>query len=159
MSNEFEQMLARLRAEFIDICIDKLDFVDTAVTHFSKDKGRRGENYLDVQREIHSIKGSAGTHGFNSISIIAHRLEDYVKSKRRLSANDWQEVQKFVDAIRDIIESREELDEAGIEKVLNALPKGAYSTIETKEGKKVTLLLVMQKNFQRKLICISSDLI
>ena len=109
MSTSFEETLRRLRGEFVDNCIDKLDSIDIAIDTFIKDAGKKGENFSNFQREIHSIKGSAGTHGFSSVSTIAHRLEDYVESTSRLSSSKWLEVQKFVDAIREVIESREEL--------------------------------------------------
>jgi len=152
MSISFEETLRRLRGEFIDICIEKLDSIDIAIDRFISDPGKRGERFPDFQREIHSIKGSAGTHGFSSISTIAHRLEDYVESTRRLSSGKWLEVQIFIDAIREIIESREEPDADRTEEVLNALPTSALPTLETKQGKRVTVLLVMPLGVQRKLV-------
>jgi HPt (histidine-containing phosphotransfer) domain-containing protein len=152
MSTSFEETLRRLRGEFVDNCIDKLDFIDIAIDTFINEPGKKGENFSDFQREIHSIKGSAGTHGFNSVSTIAHRLEDYVESTRRLSGSKWLEVQKFVDAIREIIESREELSADQTDAVMNSLPTSALPTLETIQGKRVTVLLVMPMGVQRKLV-------
>jgi HPt (histidine-containing phosphotransfer) domain-containing protein len=152
MSTSFEETLRRLRGEFVDNCIDKLDSIDIALDTFINDPGKKGEIYFNFQREIHSIKGSAGTHGFSSVSTIAHRLEDYVESTRRLSSSKWLEVQTFVDAIREIIESREELSADQADAVLNSLPTSALPTLETMQGKRVTVLLVMPLGVQRKLV-------
>lgn len=145
-------MIERLRSEFLDSCSDKLDYIDDAINDFINATSNRSNTYLEVQREIHSIKGSAGTHGFNSISLIAHRLEDYTSSVRRLSNEEWLEVQKFIDAIRTIVESSEELDEEQLKNVLSNLPSCAQPTLENKDGKKATILLVMPRGFQRKLV-------
>lgn len=152
MTVDFEAALERLRDEFIDGCIEKLDFIDVAIDDFIKHGDRSGETFLDVQREIHSIKGSAGTYGFSSISIIAHRLEDYVESTGQLSGDAWLDVQKFIDAIRDIIETRVELDANRTKAVLDRLPTSALPTLETKQGRRVTVLLVMPTGVQRKLV-------
>ena len=86
------------------------------------------------------------------MTTIAHRLEDYVESTRRLSSRKWLEVQNFTDAIRDIIESREEPNADRTKQVLNSLPTSAVPTLETKQGKRVTVLLVMPLGVQRKLV-------
>ena len=152
MSISFEETLRRLHGEFINNCIDKLDGIDIVIDKFISEPGKKGDAFFNFQREIHSIKGSAGTHGFSSVTTIAHRLEDYVESTRRLSSRKWLEVQNFIDAIRDMIESREEPNADRTKQVLNSLPTSAVPTLETKQGKRVTVLLVMPLGVQRKLV-------
>jgi len=61
-------------------------------TDYIEGSGDKGADFVDLQRDIHSLKGSAGTFGFSSVTIVAHRLKDYIEATRRLSNEQLMDV-------------------------------------------------------------------
>jgi len=76
---DIQDALERLKQEFIDTSAEKLDKIDRIIDKlYRAEEDDRGADYVEFQRDIHSLKGSAGTYGFDSVNLIAHRLEDYI---------------------------------------------------------------------------------
>ncbi|MCW9034140.1 MAG: response regulator [Alphaproteobacteria bacterium] len=153
MNFDLEKALAKLKQEFIESSGDRLDEIDAAIDRIFKETGDREADYFQMQRDIHSIKGSAGTHGFNAVTVIAHRVEDYIESTRRLTKTQLQDVQVYVDRIREIMEAGKDPSESELNKILHGLPSSTQqATVSEQEVKNLTVLLVMPKGVQRKLI-------
>jgi len=148
---DLEQTLARLLRDFIESTRDKLDGIDEAIDAIYKDAENRGELFFGLQRDVHSLKGSAGTYGFPSVTLIAHRLEDYMESTRRLSHESWLEVQVFIDVIRSIIDTGVEPSKDGRTAILSQLPTTG-GAVSGQNQHKVTILLVMPQGVQRSLV-------
>ena len=68
-------MLAELRKAFLAELPLRLDEIEQLVLTLSQPDTFR-ENFETVYRHIHSLKGSAGTHGLHIISTICHNMED-----------------------------------------------------------------------------------
>ena len=96
-------ILERLSAEFRDDCQEKIDHCGDIVRRLSKQRDNWRVDMVELQRRIHSIKGTAGTFGFPAITLIAHKLEDYLKSLKS-PAGHARDIQIFLDVIRDIAE-------------------------------------------------------
>lgn len=152
MEFDLEKALARLKQEFIESSGDRLDEIDGAIDRIFKGTGDRESDFMQMQRDIHSIKGSAGTYGFNAVTVIAHRLEDYVESTRRLTNKQLGDVQVYIDHIRQIMESGVNPDEEKTQGILKNLPSSTKASVSDQERRYVTVLLVMPKGIQRKLI-------
>ena len=58
---DFQEALAQLRQEFIDSSAERLDQIDLLIDGMYRDTGDRKADFVKFQRDIHSIKGSAGT--------------------------------------------------------------------------------------------------
>ncbi len=84
MSLISDDVFAELTRTYLDSTTDRLAKIDQSIDDIYNEKGSRDEIYRDLQKEIHSLKGSAGSYGFQSITTITHRLEDYMESSRRL---------------------------------------------------------------------------
>lgn len=152
MEFDLEKALARLKQEFIESCGDRLDEIDEAIDRIYKETGDREADFMQMQRDIHSIKGSAGTHGFTAITVIAHRAEDYIESTNRLTNEQLQDVQVYVDRIREIVETGVNPGEAETQVILKNLPSSTKATVSDQNVRNVTVLLIMRKGIQRKLI-------
>ena len=100
MDDNFEKTLERLKTDYIESSSDTLDKIDAIIERMHSGAGDKGADFVDLQRDIHSLKGSAGTFGFSSVTIVAHRLEDYIEATRRLSNEQLMDVQVFIDGIR-----------------------------------------------------------
>jgi chemotaxis protein histidine kinase CheA len=127
-----KDVLAQLTQKFIELSADRLDGIDQSIDDILNDKGDRGTLYNNLQMEIHSLKGSAGSYGFHLVTTIAHRLEDYMESSSRLENEQWLDVQKFIDEARRIIEQGQEFSGSDINSI--------------------TVFLVMESGVQRKLV-------
>lgn len=154
---DLQDALERLKLEFIDNSAEKLDKIDEIIDRMYRGVADdRGSDFVEFQRDVHSLKGSAGTYGFQSVSLIAHRLEDYIETTRRLTGENFLAVQVFIDRIREILESGNEVAHDGLAPILESLPTSATSSEVTEEASQNTVLLVMPKGVQRKLV--TSDL-
>lgn len=143
---KFDEIYKSLKIEFLESCADNLSDIDVLIDRMYRDVGDRREDFAEMQRILHGIKGSAGTFGFHSVTLIAHRLEDYTEAVPKLTKKNFHDIQKFVDRIRDILESRQKPAENELQKILDTLP----SSVET--PRRVRVLLVMPKGVQRKLV-------
>ena len=152
MDDTLEKALASLKTDYIEGSGDKLDGIDAIIDRMYRGEGDRGADFIDMQREIHSLKGLAGTYGFSSVSLITHRLEDYIEATRRLSNDQLRDVQKYIDRIREIFQSGVNPAEAKMDAILRALPSGTASLVSPQDVRNVIVLLVMPKGVQRRLI-------
>lgn len=149
---DFQETLERLRCEFIDDASERLDRIDGYIDRLYREDGDRKTDLVGFQREIHSMKGSAGTYGFHSVTLIAHKLEDYIETIPRISRDLMLNFQAYVDKMREILESGTEIQEEQLEKALQALPSSAAADETTSKGQAGSVFLVMQKGVQRRLI-------
>lgn len=69
-----QQILLQLRETFLEELPDRCDDIEDGILALSEDTD--GEHFQRLYREVHSLKGSAGTHGVQPISTICHQLED-----------------------------------------------------------------------------------
>ena len=78
-----------LKQEFIVTSAEKLDKVDRIIDKLQcGEEDGPGANYGEFQLHIHRFKGFAGTYGFDSVSLIAHRLEYYIENTRQLTSEN-----------------------------------------------------------------------
>ena len=83
-----EDVLEQLRLEFIENSHEKLDMIDDLIGRLLDEEGEAWrETYIEFQRQIHTIKGTAGSYGFQMVTEIAHSLEDYIETSNSLGAD------------------------------------------------------------------------
>lgn len=154
MDFDLESALSRLKQDFIESSLEKLDEVDQIIDNIYNERGHRGDQFFQLQRDIHSIKGSAGTHGMNLVTLVAHRLEDYLEAVPRLNLEQWRSVQIYADEIRALIDLGKDPSPEDVKHILHRLPHAQEpaSEFSDQKRKKVTILLVMPVGVQRKLI-------
>lgn len=122
-----QDYMAQITASFVASASERLDELDAIIDQLYNGRGDRGVMVTKLHHDIHSMKGNAGTFGFPLVSIICHRLEDYMESSRRLEKDEWLEVQKFFDEMRRIIESGKDPQQDQADAILAALPTSAAS--------------------------------
>jgi HPt (histidine-containing phosphotransfer) domain-containing protein len=152
MSGDLEGVLAQLREEYLGGITDTLDEIDGFIDRMIRGVGDRGDDFFELQRQIHSLKGSAGTHGFAAVTLVAHRLEDYIEATRRLSNDQLGDVQIYVDRIREIFEAGQDPSAEQLDAIVLGLPSSAAATVDADQVRNVTVLLVMTKGVERTVI-------
>lgn len=68
-------LLERLRGDFLAELPEKIDRYESLVLAL-EDAARCNESFEALYRGVHSLKGSAGTHGLATITAICHQFED-----------------------------------------------------------------------------------
>ena len=83
-----QQALLSLSNDYIDALPERCDLIESLILKLGS-KSLNLDSYQGLFREIHSIKGSAGTHGFESISTVCPQFEDWLtyieKNQSRLT--------------------------------------------------------------------------
>ncbi|WP_126457032.1 Hpt domain-containing protein [Sulfuriflexus mobilis] len=106
-SPDVSKMLALLRADFVTELPSRLGEVEGIILELEKSAAFT-EQYESLYRHVHSIKGSAGTHGLPIISTVCHALEDEivkVEDKQSLLNHDKVVVWlRFIDVLRQTLD-------------------------------------------------------
>lgn len=117
-----DQIAAQLVQEFLDEAGDRLARVQLALNALSGKPADRKGQLLDLSREIHTIKGNGKASGFAAISQVAHRFEDYLALVVEKPALPVAELQRFADAMVELVEQGRDPGPDGTAAILRALP-------------------------------------
>lgn len=106
-SLDVSKMLAELRNSFLSDLPSRIEEIENLI--FELKSGQKfTENFETLYRHVHSIKGSAGTHGLQIISTVCHGFEDeIVKVEGDKSSMDGERVSSwlgFIDLLRKTVD-------------------------------------------------------
>jgi len=134
-----QEIVDRLRDEFLVDMRDRLATIEHALAGAD---GADDDALECIRREAHSLKGMGGAFGFPMISMIAHRLEDYLSGLAALDAGQCREAIVFVDRMQDIAEAGHDPDGKISQMIVRGLPAhpGAQSTVSAKKDVEVLLV-------------------
>lgn len=125
MTTMFDEILERLSGEFIDDAIDRIDRVQVALENLRGGTLSRMDAMLDVSREIHSIRGSAGSFNFPLVTRIAGKFEDFISDTSDLADPPVREMQIYAEQIADLLERKAEPQGDDATALIHALPVAA----------------------------------
>jgi len=101
---QIEKLLTDLRNNYLAELPARFDDLDNLILDFGKSSDRV-ENYENLYRNVHSIKGSAGTHNLHIFSTVCHEFEDSLSEfETNLSGIDSDVIEswlKYVDLLKD----------------------------------------------------------
>lgn len=116
-----DEIAAQVRQAFIEDSEDRLSAMDEAF-----DRVRQGAGASEVvaflRREAHTLKGMGAPSGFPTVTTIAHRLENYLEKAADLTGKAVADVQRYLDAISDIVTRRQDPDAMAAAALLRGLP-------------------------------------
>lgn len=106
-NKDISLLLAQIRDAFVSELPSRIDQLESLILSM-REQSDTQESFTTLYRELHSLKGSAGTHGLHTISTICHNLED------RLSPYDSSDLPpdtaelnlwlEFIDLLRTAVE-------------------------------------------------------
>lgn len=136
-------IMAQLREEFLAHSQSRLEILDACIASLLATEDGGADQLIEFQREVHNLKGTGASFGFPSISLIAHRLEDYLLLAGNPATKQLGDIQIFVDRLSDIIDQAVEPDDDAINKILRTLP--VHSVFDPSEvtQRDVEVLLVI----------------
>jgi chemotaxis protein histidine kinase CheA len=151
-SKETDDILARLRQEFIETSLECLDSIEPSITKIGAGASKVDADIAEIQRIIHTIKGQGSTFDFPAITDIAHRMEDYMESTATWDSLSARGMAQFSDMLREILERGENPNAADLRRLLQRLPVNAQEVLKDQKQRLVKVLLVMPQSIQRKLV-------
>ncbi len=136
-----EELEAQLQEEFLCDAKDRLSSSQCALYAMAKDDREQQENLLTLHRELHALKGMGTTFGFPSITMIAHRLDDYLSDLPEYGEREVADIQIYLDRLADILEAGEDLGSAAAD-LLRGLPAQKAPGFDDIELRDVDVLVV-----------------
>ncbi|RED53819.1 Hpt domain-containing protein [Aestuariispira insulae] len=145
MLPDLERIREELKGEFLQDCREKLYSLDEILCRFDSGDGETSQLVSDFKLLVHSLKGSAGSFGFASVSHIAHALEDYIAPLGTDSPIPSTEAGHYLKVLSEIIESGRDLGEEKAVALIRKLPTHAADTDEDGPERSVALLHIPEK--------------
>jgi CheY-like chemotaxis protein/HPt (histidine-containing phosphotransfer) domain-containing protein len=145
-----DQIFAQLRADFLADARERLDAIEASAMASGE-----ADTLLTIRREAHSVKGLAGSLGFPSITLIAHRLEDFTAEMARLSEENARDVLAYVDCLRTIVDAGRDPGDSKTSALLRSLPAHSgrgHADFQVGEARQVEVLLVAPGRAVRRMI-------
>lgn len=154
---DMQEFMARLRQEYMESTRDRLERFEDILEKLHDVGGDDPELLMELQRDVHSMKGSAGSYGFPAISAIAHHLEDYLETCETLSKENLYDIETFIETIRTVIYADVQPEGDVLAAIRASLPTTAKPKQEAKmfsaqATRDVYVMLVMPRGLQRKII-------
>lgn len=116
-----DDVLRTLRAEFLVDAGERLKTMQRALDALGAGDDP-GPMLLALRREAHNLKGMGGSFGLSFITLVAHRLEDYLGLCRFDRPADSAHAQAFLDCLADAIDAGGDPGEEATAARLRALP-------------------------------------
>ncbi len=120
---DIEKALLLQAKEYLQELDTTVDDLDADVLKLTE-PGETDDSLLRISRNAHSIKGSAGSFGFDLISTICHSLEDRVSGIRADGESLGLQIDgllRYLDLIRSAARAYAREDKAGLDSVKLAL--------------------------------------
>ena len=138
-----QEFMQQLEIEFRDSATDLLRQADVSIEAARLAGSMSSEDRDAVYRIAHSLKGLIASFGHSLASVVAHRFEDYLADLDEPGAMHLSAMQKFVDALGDLVDGtvvERSVNAADFIRRLPSRPTGDLGDIEARD---VEVLMVM----------------
>ncbi len=144
MSNKISEdyLEDRLRVEFMDDARDRLQRMYDALDRLAARKAPDAEVIATLRMDIHNLKGTGAPFGYPAVSLVAHRMEDYLSGLQRLDEGQVGSVQAFLDRVAHLIDRAVQPDISETNQILRALPTRYVFDIKDVEVRNVEIMVV-----------------
>ncbi|MGO1119601.1 Hpt domain-containing protein [Rhodovibrionaceae bacterium A322] len=138
-SKHHEEILAQLRQEFIEDALDRLLTIQKVL---SDPLPISEEEMISLHREIHNLKGMGSGFGFPTITLLSHRMEDYLAAQDHIGETEITDLLVFSDFMGDLLAAGEELSDESTADLVRQLPSPEKKTeFGETPGKSVEILM------------------
>ncbi|WP_207455291.1 Hpt domain-containing protein [Azospirillum sp. SYSU D00513] len=137
-----DDLEAQLRIEFVDDARDRLETMNRAVSDAEKGLRADAEVLGLLRLETHNLKGMGTSFGFPAVSLVAHRLEDYLAGVPRLDDRKLADLHIFLDRIAQLVDRAEQPQLAETNQIIRALPVRYQFEVTDVEIRNVEIMLV-----------------
>lgn len=102
----FAALLAAMRNDFLGEMPERCDVLDASVLALQK-YPRDKELFMELFRQVHSLKGSGGTHGLSVMTTICHHFEDLLSehdAREDFGSNFASAALSYITLLRQVVE-------------------------------------------------------
>lgn len=145
-----DQLEDRLRVEFLDDSHDRLDRMNNILKQVSTASTDETTALSLLMLDAHNFRGVGASFGFPCVSLIAHRMEDYMNGLTCLGEREQRELQMFVDRIAEVVDRRSQPDVAETNRILRSLPVRYVFQITDVDIRDVEVMLVTPSKVMSK---------
>lgn len=128
--SNIQQVLMELKRSYLAEIPERCQHIEALVLRLKRNVDADYESvYQALYRQIHNIKGSAGTHGIEIISSICHQFEELINQMdgkpEKVNDHFINHCLAYIDLVRDAVEQEKQdgIDEEGITQRLQEIHK------------------------------------
>ena len=132
----------RLRVEFMDDARDRLQRMYDSLDRLAAGKIADTEVISTLRMDIHNLKGTGAPFGYPAVSLVAHRMEDYLSGLSHLDERQKASVHTFLDRISHLVDREQQPELAETNQILRALPTRYVFDIKDVEVHNVEIMVV-----------------
>lgn len=140
--DKIDNIIHDLGQEFIEDAAETLVTLGEVVERARNAPAAAAQALLTIRREAHNLKGLGGSFGFPSITLIAHRLEDYLSGLDNLAMRQLDNVLAFLDAMQDIVQLAAEPGVDEVSRIVRSLPAKGAAKADFQPTSDLEILLV-----------------
>ncbi|MBL4692799.1 MAG: Hpt domain-containing protein [Magnetovibrio sp.] len=141
-----------LQSEFLDEARDRLGEMEDCLNDAYTGQTDGAEALIKLRREAHTLKGMGNAFGFPLITVLTHRLEDYMSHLSEPTAEHSKDIQYFIDRTWDVVRRGENPSDSETREVLRALPVfRSHQNINADELDTEILLVCDSQTIARKI--------
>jgi CheY-like chemotaxis protein/HPt (histidine-containing phosphotransfer) domain-containing protein len=116
-----DSMLAELKREFLDDVRHRLEAIQKSVDQIAAQQDDLSM-LPAIWRDVHNIKGLAGGYALPTLSMVAHRCEDYLRGSSAATPQFVRDLQIFIDEIARLVARGDEPPESENAAIFRRLP-------------------------------------
>ena len=147
-----DDLVANLTQEFLVDAVETLGTLGLLVSETHDGKIDTGYTLQTIRREIHTLKGQRGSFGFPSLTVISHRLENYLVDLETLNTRQLDDVQTFLDRMQEISDSGVNPDDDEVSRIVRTLPAKGAAKDDFQEASGLEILLVAGLRIVRRAV-------
>lgn len=100
-SGAYDELMTQIRNEFADEAEDNLNVIDVILGNIDSGVENGKDAIIKIKRPAHSLKGSSGVADFPLVTIIMHRLEDYLSGIQEIKKEHIPDIQEYISLARE----------------------------------------------------------
>ncbi len=126
----YDQILAQLCGEFLADARERIEDISDALDRSQAVGGDAEATLLAIRRQCHNLKGMGGSFGFPTITLIAHRLEDYLARAHMINPQVARDIDTYCQRLLDIVAVGKDPGSDGAALIIRTLPTLSFFQVE-----------------------------
>jgi len=150
--NNVEQMNQQVEAEFVEEVKDILNGIEVLLGNLRSRSLSSTDGLARIRREMLNVGVRGASLDQPLVTIVAHRLGEYLSDCKELAENELDDVQSFIDQIRQALDGRIESNASA--QMVRTLPARKLSNFNPADVKvtNVEVLLVVPDKAMSKIV-------
>lgn len=148
IASAYDNLLDTLRGEFMGEAEDNLNEIDILLGNLSSGVENPKEAMLKIKRPAHSLKGSSSVAEFPLVTVVMHRLEDYIGPLKEVTPKHIEDIRFYVEKAReysDVQFDQKSISAAELARLLPKRPEEGAAAATQAPAKKIEALMVIKE--------------